>query len=129
MDFSIDEGERPVDPERWEEILPLVVGSENITVAVPRIDDLDYAPWGIVDDSPAIEIRFSGLTDSGTRFTDGVLLRIGDKTPDGTGYYARSESNFARQPVIVLDAEWTEVFLTMRDNMPYADEPEDSSSG
>ena len=59
-------------------------GPENITVAVPAVDDQDYTPWGIGEESDAIEIRFSGETERGTRFTDGVLLIIGDKSDDGS---------------------------------------------
>jgi hypothetical protein len=122
--FYEDEEPTPVDPERWKDIFPLVNGPDNITVAVPSVEDRDYVPWGITDDSKAIEIRFSGLTDSGTRFTDGVLLRLGNKTEDGRYYYAKSESNYSRQPVLNLDAQWVDTVLNLRDDIPYGEKPE-----
>ena len=98
------------------------MGPGNITVAVPIVDDRDYSPWGIVDSSNSIEIRFSGTSDSGTRFTDGFLLRLGDKTEDGKFYYAKSESDFVRQPVLRLDAQWVDAVLGLFDDVPYGDE-------
>ncbi|MCH8061453.1 MAG: hypothetical protein IH861_03010 [Chloroflexi bacterium] len=119
--FDVDKEKRPVDEERWKDIEPLVVGPGNISVAVPIVDDRDYSPWGIVDSSNSIEIRFSGTSDSGTRFTDGFLLRLGDKTEDGKYYYAKSVSDFVRQPVLKLDAQWVETILGLFDDVPYGD--------
>ncbi|MCH7652282.1 MAG: hypothetical protein IIB14_01270 [Chloroflexi bacterium] len=119
--LDVDKGSRPVDEERWKDIKPLVVGPGNITVAVPIVDDRDYSPWGIVDSSNSIEIRFSGTSDTGTRFTDGFLLRLGHKTEDGKHYYAKSESDFVRQPVLKLDAQWVEAILGLFDDVPYGD--------
>ena len=86
------------------------------------MDDQDYTPWGIGDDSRAIEIRFTGLTERGTKFTDGVLLILGNKSDDGASYYAKSETNFIRQPVISLNAEWVDTFLNLSQNVPYGDD-------
>ena len=119
---DVDTVDRPVDEERWKDIKPLVVGPRNISVAVPLVDDRDYSPWGIVESSASIEIRFSGVSDSGTRYVDGVLLRLGDKTEDGKYYYAKSESDFAREPVLNLDANWVESVLGLFDNVPYGDD-------
>ena len=80
-------------------------------MTVPTVDDQDYTPWGIGEDSDAIEIRFSGETERGTRFTDGVLLILGHKNEDGSAYYAKSETNFIRQPIINLPAEWVDTFV------------------
>ncbi len=126
IDYKSDEEERPMDAEIWEPLIPLVPGPEQITVAVPAVDDQDYTPWGIGDESNAIEIRFSGETERGTRFTDGVLLILGNKTEDGSAYYAKSESNFIRQPVINLPADWVDTFVELAKNPPYG---EDSGSG
>ncbi|MFQ5893345.1 MAG: DUF4340 domain-containing protein, partial [Nitrospinota bacterium] len=125
--IPLDGGEeRPVDPDRLGEILPLLAGPP-VSVAVPVVDDGDYAPYGIIDEGQAIEIRFSGLTDRGTRYIDGVLLSVGSKAPDGSGYYAKAESDFSRQPVLLLDPEWTETLLGLYDDIPYA--PETASEG
>ncbi len=118
--------ELPLDIEVWEQYIPMVPGPENISVAVPAVDDYDYTPWGIEDDSGAIEIRFSGQTQRNTRFTDGVLLRLGDKSDDGKYYYAKSESTYVRQPVIALDADWVETFKDLAENIPYAESTDES---
>jgi hypothetical protein len=119
----------PVDTERWAEIEPLVVGPPSISVAMPLVEDQDYTSWGITDDSRAVEIRFAGTTQRGTRYIDGILLRLGNKSPDGRGYYAKSESNYVREPVLLLDAEWTEKILGLFDNVPYAKNVEAQNSG
>ena len=120
IDYKVDEEQQPIDNDAWDPLIPLVPGPENITVAVPSVDDQDYTPWGINEDSNAIEIRFSGETERGTRFTDGVLLIIGDKSDDGSVYYAKSESNFIRQPIIGLPADWVETFVKLAEDPPYA---------
>ena len=103
---------KPVDVERWEEILELLGSPLDVSVEVSLVEDFDYTPWGITDDSRAIEIRFEGKTQRGTDFIDGVILKVGSKTPDQRGYYARPEELLEpRQPVLVLDAEWTETLL------------------
>lgn len=121
QDFAVDEEPRPIDMERWESILPLVAGPKDITVAVPLVDDRDYSRWGITDDSISIEVRFAGRTDRGTRFTDGILLVLGDKSEDGQFYYAKSETDYSRLPVLSLDAEWVETILALEKDIPYGE--------
>ena len=113
----------PVDEERWAEVIPLLVGPPNISVAVPKVDDRDYTPWGIVDDSKAVELRFAGETERGTEYTDGLLFKIGSKTPDGSGYYARNESDYLREPVLFLDANWVDALFALYDDIPYGQQP------
>ena len=124
VDYKVDEEEQPIDTDVWEPLIPLVPGPENITVVVPAVDDQDYTPWGIGDDSDAIEIRFSGETERGTRFTDGVLLMLGDKSEDGSVYYAKNETTFIRQPVLGLPAEWVETFVNLAKDPPYGEAEE-----
>lgn len=121
-DHAKDDTERPVDPERLAELLPIFPGPPKISVAVPLVDDGDYTPYGIFDDGNSIEIRFAGITQRGTRYVDGVLFRIGSKSPDETGYYAKFESESVREPVLLLPVEWTETILGLVDNIPYARE-------
>ena len=124
VDYEVDEEEQPIDLEVWEPLIPLVPGPENILVVVPAVDDQDYTPWGIGDASDAIEIRFSGETERGTRFTDGVLLILGDKSEDGSVYYAKNEGTFIRQPVLGLPAEWVETFVELARDLPYGEAQE-----
>ena len=127
IDYKVDEEERPIAMEVWEPLIPLVTGPENIAVVVPAVDDQDYTPWGIGDVSDAIEIRFSGETERGTRFTDGVLLILGDKSEDGSVYYAKNESNFIRQPVLGLPSDWVETFVDLAKDPPYGEASEEGS--
>lgn len=120
QDWTKDKEATPVDQERWEQIKPLLAGPPDISVAKYKAsDDEDYEPFGITKDTSAIEIRFEGFTERGTRFIDGVLFKLGSKTPDGGGYYARSESSEAVRPVLVLPAQWVETILALYDDIPY----------
>ena len=121
-DFDDDIGRLPVDDEVWESITPLLGGPPSISVSVSLVDDRDYTPWGIKDDSQSIEIRFSGMSDNGITYIDGMLLRIGKKTPDGKSYYAKSISSLIREPVLVLDAPWVDAILGIADDIPYSKE-------
>ena len=116
------QGSYPVDEERWETILPLLSRPEGTTVAVDRVSDGDYGEWGIIDTSAVIEIRFQGMTDRGTKFTDGSILVIGDKTADGKSYYAISDQANSLQPVLLLPSNWVETLLGLYDDIPYSPE-------
>ena len=85
-----------------------------------RVSDRDYSPWGIGESSPIIEIRFKGKTETGTVFTNGVLLLIGNKTEDGNSYYGMSDQEGTAQPVLLLPANWVDTLLRLYDDIPYA---------
>ena len=118
-----EEGNRPLDPEKWQPYIPLMGGPGKFTVEEYRVRDRDYEDWGISNDAGrSVEIRFSGRTERGTKFTDGVLFLIGDKTPDGAGYYALPAAEAALSPVLRMDAEWADTVFGLVDNVPYGDE-------
>ncbi len=119
--LATDEENRPLDTEKWAALLPFMTGPPNILVENPRIEDRDYTRWGIEDNGPSIEIRFRGITDRGTSFIDGILFRMGDKTEDGLHYYATSASDQIINPVLKLDAEWTEMMYALYNDVPYGD--------
>lgn len=121
QDFANDPVLRPIDEERWDKFSPRVGRAEHISVAQPRVDDRDYSPWGITEDSTAIEIRFTGKTDRGTTFTDGVLLILGNKSDDGAYYYAKDESSYSFQPVLEINADWVDAVLAFGEDIPYGD--------
>jgi hypothetical protein len=98
-----------------------MVGPPKILIETPRVDDRDYTRWGIEDRGPSIEIRFSGTTERGTKFIDGVLFLTGDKTEDGLHYYATSASDAVINAVLKLDADWIEAMYAMFDTVPYRD--------
>lgn len=120
--FDADQQAYPVDPNRMDELVSLLSGPPTITVADPKAEDKDFAQYGIVKESSAIELRFAGQTERGTRFIDGILFTLGTKAPEKNGYYARSESDEFFKPVLLLDATWTEKVLALKDNIPYAPE-------
>ena len=100
--FDTDEENRPVDTEKWGEYLPLFGGPRDFEVEEYRVRNRDFLDWGMEFKGPqdpydgkSIEIRFSGTTERGTRFIDGVLFAIGNLTEDGTHYYATPISDLA----------------------------------
>ena len=119
--FPEDDTSRLVDADKWSELVHLVVGPPVIEVEEPIVDDRDYTPWGILEDSRAIEIRFSDFSAQGSRFIDGNLFVIGDKTPDGDQYYALAKSERTRTPVLRVDAEWADLVFGLFETVPYAD--------
>ena len=122
--FQNDADNRPLDEEVWaSEYEPLIGGPGNITVEEYRVRDRDYADWGIDQDGHSVEIRFSGLTERGTRYTDGVLFLIGNKTEDGRHYFAVPASDQSLVPVVLLDAAWAEKIFDLVGDVPYAEEP------
>ena len=120
-DYLVSTESFPVDQNRWDAILPLLSRPEGTTVAVPRVNDRDYSSWGIGESSAIIEIRFKGKTETGTLFTNGILLLIGNKTPDGNSYYGMSDQEGISQPVLLLPANWVETLLALYDDIPYAE--------
>ncbi|MCH7745011.1 MAG: DUF4340 domain-containing protein [Chloroflexi bacterium] len=116
-----------IDTELWAEIVPLLGRPSGISVAVLSVDDRDYTPWGINDDSSAVELRFAGVSDRGSNFIDGTTFTIGSRTDDGQHYYAQQVSDNIVNPVLLIDAEWVDTFLGFFDDIPYAD-PEPSAA-
>ena len=125
---STDYEPRPVDMERWAKLIPLLRGSPNMTVVKAVVEDRDYTPWGITEDSHTIQLRFAGVTEQGTNFRDGVTFRVGDKTSDQRSYYAKWESTAPRIPVLLLDAQWTETLFALFDDLPLAKETDAQTS-
>ena len=78
-------------PTRWAEYLPLIGGPGEMTIEKYRVTNRDYADWGIDEEGRYIEYRFSGLTEAGVKYTDGVPFLIGDETSDGESYYGYSD--------------------------------------
>lgn len=125
---AVVDAKTPVDPGRLEKIRPLLPGPPAMTVGVPLVDDRDYAPWGITDDSRAIEIRFSGVSDRGTKYIEGFLIRIGSKAPGTSAYYAKNDSGRVREPVLLIDADWVEAMFGLLENIPYGPERSEPAS-
>jgi hypothetical protein len=113
----------PIDLELFDEIRALMAGPQ---FEVLDSNVADFTQFGILEDkSTAITLRFEAESQQGTDFDDGVIFRIGDQAPDGTGYYARSEEGEFSQPLLLLDNEWTEAMLALDNEPPYGDDPEE----
>ena len=133
-DRDVDDEPLLVDSQRWAAILPLLGRPAGVSVAVPSVDDRDYTPWGIGDDSRAIELRFLGKSEGGVDFTDGDTYLIGDKAtdepsyfaqpgakpPDKPSYFAQHVSDDVLNPVLYIDSEWVETLFALLDDVPYA---------
>ena len=118
---GIDRWRTPVDVGQWEDVKPLLRGPE-FKILDTHIDD--FTAYGIYEkSSSAIHLRFEGLSDKGVVYDDGVVYLVGDKTPDGTGYYAKTEEGEFEQPLLWLEAVWVEQVLDLRDDIPYAHPP------
>lgn len=122
--FPEDEANRPLDPDKWAEYVNLVGGPVDIEIVEYGVRDRDYIDWGIDDKGKSVEIRFSGLTERGTKYVEGVLYLLGDKTEDGQRYYAVPPSDISLTPVITLSAEWVDAMFDLISNVPYAEETE-----
>lgn len=111
---------KPVDIERWSEIMPLLRRPADISVSKLEVEDSAYSDFGIDDDSSTIELRFLGMSTGGTEFIDRLTLKIGDKTQDGRRYYAMVHGSDDQQPVLAVSSEWVDRLLGLFDNIPYA---------
>ena len=131
--FETDEENRPLDAEELAEYLPLLGGPRDFAVEEYRVRSRDFLDWGMEfkgTDQPyegsSIEIRFSGETERGTRFIDGVLFAFGNLTEDGTHYYATPLSDLAATPLVKIKAEWADALFELIENVPYAEAEEES---
>ena len=116
-----EEGNRPLDAEKWQDYIPLMGGPGPLAVEEYKVRDRDYVDWGIDNEGRSVEIRFSGVTERGTKFTEGVLFLIGDKTPDGESYYALPAIESTLSPVLRLESEWADTLFDLVGNVPYGD--------
>ena len=131
--FETDEENRPLDAEKLAEYLPLLGGPRDFAVEEYRVRSRDFLDWGMefkgIDqpyEGSSIEIRFSGETERGTRFIDGVLFAFGNLTEDGTHYYATPVSDLAATPLVKIKAEWADALFELIENVPYAEAEEES---
>ena len=116
---GVGETAKPVDAERWSDLLPLLSGPPDISVIALEAGEGRY---GFTEDPPAIELRFLSESPRGTPFVDSVRWSLGGKTPDGLSYYAMVDAEGPLGPVLAIDAEWTETLLRLVDKPPYAED-------
>ena len=123
QDYEKDRARVAVDAERWKVVVPLLTGPPNISVAEAVVPFDDYTVFGITDESSSIEIRYSAVSETGLNYSDGLVYIVGSLTPDQQWYYGKTGGSAIGQPVLLLDAEWTDKLLALYDDIPYGEEP------
>jgi hypothetical protein len=87
--YQLDVKPTKIDEARWaEEGIPLLNGPNELKIHEKHVKD--FAPYGIYELSSGIHLKFQGLSQRGTEYEEGIVYRIGSKTPDGKYYYART---------------------------------------
>ena len=119
-DYLVSADAHPVDMSKWEKILPLLSRPEGMKVHRHKVEDRDYTEWGIGDNSLSLEIRFRGVSETGTNYVDGILLLIGNESEVGNYYYALNSQEGSMQPVLLLPAKWVDTLSSLYDDVPYA---------
>ena len=104
-----------IDQDKWEPFYQNLGITPVIGIAKAREARKNYDEWGVVFDSPSVWIVFSETTQTGKQFPGGLKFTIGSKLSDGSGYYARYDTNpqLAVQHIMVLDPDWTESILNL----------------
>lgn len=105
----------PVNPDRWGGVTLLLTGPE-----VERALDAPSDPGEFGLDAPSAVARV-GLADGGA-----VVVRLGNRTPDGRNFYAQVEG---RDAVALVNAPWGEAAARLASDPPwpswfYAVDPE-----
>ena len=102
------EEKKNVDFEVWSDYLPLMLATKDATVAVAKVPDKDYSPWGIGEKSASIEIRWKTESDRGVIYNYGMSMIIGNKTPDGKSYFVLPDQDNPVNPVLQLPSSWVD---------------------
>ncbi len=121
---------KPVDEERWAEIVPLLNGPPDASIAVYNVGSAG-APYGVSKLSPTVEIRYEKISERGTDYTAKLTFRVGVKAPDTDRYYGQiAYSSYPAEPVIFIPAGWTETLFSLFDDIPVGEvaDTDDSES-
>ena len=109
-----DEDRTPVDPTRWEAILPLLSGPSRIPIVEQEVED--FSAYGITQDSTQITVLFEDAEAGRVVVPDIISYVIGDQAPDGDGYYARA-SGFDQ--LLLLETAWIDPLTSLAEDPPY----------
>ena len=119
---------KPVDEERWAEIIPLLNGPPDASIAVFNVGSAG-APYGVSTLSRTVEIRYQKISERGTDYTAKLTFRLGLKAPDTERYYGQvAYSSYPAEPVIYLPAGWAETLFGLFDDIPVGELPETADS-
>jgi hypothetical protein len=95
----------PVNLDRWGGIVLLLSGPQ-VERTIPAPDDL--ATFGLAEPSTVIEVAVDGQ--------DGVVVRLGDVTPDGQHYYAQVGDD---EGVALVNTPWGNALRNLATSPPY----------
>ena len=109
-----DDENSPIDQERWASVLPRLGEADSITFVEVMVEDA--SSYGITENSTQIVIIFKTSSPAGTEYNDDLIYNLGNKAPDGSGYYAQA-TDF--EPVFILDTLWIETFINLATSPPY----------
>ena len=119
---------KPVDEERWAEIIPLLNGPPDASIAVFNVGSAG-APYGVSTLSRTVEIRYQKISERGTDYTAKLTFRLGLKAPDTERYYGQvAYSSYPAEPVIYLPAGWAETLFGLFDDIPVGELPDAAES-
>ena len=119
---------KPVDEERWADIVPLLNGPPDASIAVYNVGSAG-APYGVSRLSRSVEIRYQKISERGTDYTAKLTFRVGVKAPDEQRYYGQmAYSSYPAEPVIYIPADWTETLFGLFDDIPVGEVTETTDS-
>ncbi|MBI4234100.1 MAG: DUF4340 domain-containing protein [Chloroflexi bacterium] len=112
------EARTPVDPTRWAKAEPLLAGPPSFRVLQEKFDD--PASYGLEKPAATIAVEYRPPATLADELRRGFVLNIGNKTPDGAGYYAQARE----QPYLLfVDASWFEAMAGLAKDPPLAPSP------
>ena len=102
----------PIDPIRWAEVVPLLEGPPSLGILQERIDDL--GKYGLLEPEATVIVEY--LPPQGIEGANWeVLLEVGSKIEDGSGYYARA---IGQPSLLTIDVDWYETMERLVDERP-----------
>lgn len=118
-----EEAQRPVDPSRWQSLLPLLGGPARVSLLQEGVQD--FAPYGITEEGTRISISYIDINLEGNPETDAITYAVGNRDPGSGGYYAQATFLAPGNPaekfdlLLLLDAVWVEGLIAVAEAPPY----------
>ena len=117
---GVEETARPVDAERWSDLLPLLSGPPDISVITLEAGEARY---GFTEDPSGHRAEVPQRISAWNALRRQRKMVDRRKDPrDGLSYYAMVDAEGPHGPVLSIDAEWTETLLRLIDKPPYAED-------
>ncbi|MBI4336748.1 MAG: DUF4340 domain-containing protein [Chloroflexi bacterium] len=95
----------PVDPQRWQEVTPLLGGPSSIQILQDQLPE--PAAYGLENPQATVHVEWrkseSFYSSEETLITRALDLVVGNQLPDGSGYYARPAQ---QDYLLAIDSGW-----------------------